>query len=77
MRKSRREIERALDDLGDSPDDGVGTVTIRKWRADETGEPVECVETTEYSTDADGGRDVVIKDIDIPTDWEQGREGDR
>lgn len=77
-RKSRREIERALDELDDSPDDGgISTVTFREWRADDTGERVECVNVRKCDIDGSGGRELTWNDIDIPTDWEPDREGDR
>jgi len=44
-RKSRREIERAVDDLGgaDAGDDETIEVVIRRTRVDENGDPVETV----------------------------------
>ncbi|MBV0900163.1 hypothetical protein [Haloarcula salina] len=70
-RKSKREIERALEDLNDSPDTGVATVTFREWRGDEDGDPVECVHETEHDIETSASQDIVINDIVVPTDWER------
>ncbi|MDS0220889.1 hypothetical protein NDI54_05910 [Haloarcula sp. S1AR25-5A] len=72
-RRSKRELERAVDDLDDSPKGGVSSVTFREWRADETGDPVECVNVTECDIDGSGGRELVWNDIVVPTDWERDR----
>ncbi|MDS0220890.1 hypothetical protein NDI54_05915 [Haloarcula sp. S1AR25-5A] len=73
-RRSKRELERALDDLGDSPDDGIDTVIIRKWRSDpDTGEPAECYQATEHDIETGASRDLDVDGIDAPADL----EGDR
>ena len=73
-RRSKRELERALDDLGDSPDDGIDTVIIRKWRSDpDTGEPVECYRATEHDIETGASRDLDVDDIEVPPGLEAGR----
>jgi len=70
-RKSKREIERALDDLDPSPPGGIETVTIRKYASDpETGEPVECFAATEHDVETGESRELDTSDIEPPADWE-------
>lgn len=54
-RKSERELERAVDELGgDDPDGGPMTVRIRHTRVDERGEPVETIAEEVVDLDRDG-----------------------
>ncbi|MGB9931563.1 hypothetical protein [Haloarcula amylolytica] len=73
-RRSKRELERALEDLGGSSADGIDTVTIREWRSDpDTGEPVECYRATEYHIETGASRDLDVDDINAPADPEGSR----
>jgi len=71
-RKSKREIERALEGLDDSTTDGISTVTIWEWRSDpETGEPVECYRATEHDIETGESRSLDVDDVDTPKERDQ------
>lgn|GEM_PF-5017408 len=68
-RKSKREIERQLDDL-DARDDGEDSlsVTIRQRVVDENGDDVGVAETLEVGRDATGEWTSTRETYDLPND---------
>ena len=68
-RKSKREIERALDDL-DAPDAGDDSVsvTIRQTVVDAEGDVVGVAETLEVGRDATGEWESTRETYDLPND---------